>query len=979
MPIYIILFGACICIALLLIVRRQPPTKQKIKEIWHGHVYWDDNNTILTPNLRSDLPMNETAKEVRRSEPLREVTIKTTTRKIDLPSDKKSIVMIDNRHFSYWQPTLNSAIKYTSNDWGIEIFVSKKYDQFALVKKFLDSTGRRTRLNHYDMHFNKKHKHRSINSLLKQETFWETIEAESIFFIQPDGVVCRNGIDEFLKYDYVGAPWSHRPDGLVQGNGGMSLRKRSFMLDCLKNYHKHDNDPEDVYFSNCAKDRGVSADLANSKRFGMEAIWSKDSITIHQLYFNPKLTLGRTKAKVFEDICAQCPEIMEIPYFKARFDIVNDLPTPLLNILTRTTSSRYKQFVKLSKSIQKQTTTARHIISSEDDKTEYNMNDIFFVEHENRGAGCHKQVSLSAGKGCCPYNKHLNVLKNQVKKGWVLILDDDSLILSDTFVERLTNHLEKTKRNKIVVFPVKYGPNNRKLPAAHHIKFGDIDMANFVVHISNIRDYRFTSDCGGDFRFLKHLMQKGLKVDWFDMKVAIHANTNGAQQGVLTSSQECPCYEQRIDKLGVVGIDRRPAKFKGLFERHRMVCAVFKHKLTPNGNWLYFGPEKTHISILRQKWPDVTFTGIDYFAKGYHYEKNTLQGDVQDLYNIKSNTYDGIIILHVLEHVASIKKSLSELHRILKPGGKIIHETPCQTNSKSFKCDGHRNYLICKQFDHYWGYNCNDLHRLFSQNFSCENIEFSDNLSKKYAIDVQSTQSDQLSTICTKNEKTTIVLMGYSTKRNQNYKNIFEAYGSMDSLIDKIIFIWNNVNEPTPTIPNKYTTEIQLIRSTKNSLNNRFNVSMFVKTRSILTIDDDILLSKDAISNLLNSYKGNPEVITGLFGRSYSEDGKYYYTIRPNLNKMALTGTAIFDTKYAIAYMENSKVMEFVDSEMNCEDIAMNFLVRYITKKEPIILSNAKWIHKLPEPDGLSLKPGWTGKRHKCISFMLNYYKNNKK
>jgi len=758
LPSYFVMFGACICIILLVAARHHPPSRQKIKEIWHGRVYWLDDNTTLTPNLRSVAPMNETVKEVQRPEPLREVTIKTVTRKIDLPSDKKSIVMMDDRPFSYWQPTLVSAIKYTSSDWGIELFVSKQYGQFALVKKFLDSTGRRTRLNHYDMHFNKKDKHRSINSLLKQETFWETIEAESIFFIQPDGVVCRNGIDEFLEYDYVGAPWAHRPDGLVQGNGGMSLRKRSFMLDCLKNYHKHDNDPEDVYFSNCAKDRGVSADLANSKRFGMEAIWSKDSITIHQLYFQPKLTLGRTKAKVFEDICAQCPEIMEIPYFKAtpyfKAKFVISDGRPLLNILTRTTSSRVEQFDRLSKSIEKQTIAPRHIISSEDratDKTD--MTDIFFVEHENRGTGCHKQVSLSAGKGCCPYNKHLNVLKNQVKKGWVLILDDDSLILSDTFVERLTNHLEKTKTNKIVVFPAKYGPNNRQLPAAHHIKFGDIDMANFVVHISNIRDYTFTSDCGGDFRFLKHLMQKGLKVDWFDMKVAIHANINGAQQGVLAASQECPCYDQRIDKLGVVGVDPRPALFKGLFERHRWVCAVFKHKIAPSGNWLYFGPEKTHISILRQKWPDVTFTGIDYFAEGYQYEKNTLQGDVQDLYNIKSNTYDGIIILHVLEHVASIKKSLSELHRILKPGGKIIHETPCQTNSKSFKCDGHRDNLICKQFDHYWGYNCDDLHDLISTEFSCENIDFSDTIIKKYAMIHENSKTSVERGICTKNIK----------------------------------------------------------------------------------------------------------------------------------------------------------------------------------------------------------------------------------
>ena len=247
---YWLVFAFIVCIYLLWSAEHLTGPKEKLKRIWRNRIVWQYENTTLTPNLRSVEPMGETAKEVHRPEPLREVTIKTATRKIDLSSDKKSIVMMDERPFSYWQPTLVSAIKYTSSDWGIELFVSKQYDQFALVKKFLDSTGRRTRLNHYDMHFNKNHKHRSINSLLKQETFWETIEAESIFFIQADGVMCRNGIDEFLEYDYVGAPWAHRPDGLVQGNGGTSLRKRSFMLDCLKNYHKHDNDPEDVYFSN---------------------------------------------------------------------------------------------------------------------------------------------------------------------------------------------------------------------------------------------------------------------------------------------------------------------------------------------------------------------------------------------------------------------------------------------------------------------------------------------------------------------------------------------------------------------------------------------------------------------------------------------------------------------------------------------------------------------------------------------------------
>ena len=40
--------------------------------------------------------------------------------------------------------------------------------------------------------------------------------------------------------------------------------------------------------------------------------------------------------------------------------------------------------------------------------------------------------------------------------------------------------------------------------------------------------------------------------------------------------------------------------------------------------------------------------------------------------------------------------------------------------------------------------------------------------------------------------KTTIVLMGYSTKRLENYQQIFPAYGAMEQALDRIIFLWNS-------------------------------------------------------------------------------------------------------------------------------------------------------------------------------------------
>lgn len=41
--------------------------------------------------------------------------------------------------------------------------------------------------------------------------------------------------DEFLKYDYIGAPWGWHGDGLNTGNGGFSLRSKKLMCHLLDN------------------------------------------------------------------------------------------------------------------------------------------------------------------------------------------------------------------------------------------------------------------------------------------------------------------------------------------------------------------------------------------------------------------------------------------------------------------------------------------------------------------------------------------------------------------------------------------------------------------------------------------------------------------------------------------------------------------------------------------------------------------------
>ncbi|KOS19307.1 hypothetical protein ESCO_000165 [Escovopsis weberi] len=74
---------------------------------------------------------------------------------------------------------------------------------------------------------------------------------EWLLLFQTDSVVCANArlsVDDFLGYDWVGAPWN--PRGQWGGNGGLSLRRVSTIVDVLRNQVRpRGGEPEDVWLS----------------------------------------------------------------------------------------------------------------------------------------------------------------------------------------------------------------------------------------------------------------------------------------------------------------------------------------------------------------------------------------------------------------------------------------------------------------------------------------------------------------------------------------------------------------------------------------------------------------------------------------------------------------------------------------------------------------------------------------------------------
>ncbi|KAF5008847.1 hypothetical protein FDECE_4871 [Fusarium decemcellulare] len=75
--------------------------------------------------------------------------------------------------------------------------------------------------------------------------------AEMLLVFQTDSIVCANNkrtMDDFLGYDYVGAPWNTR--ARYGGNGGLSIRRVSRIIDVLRNQQRtHNSEPEDVWLS----------------------------------------------------------------------------------------------------------------------------------------------------------------------------------------------------------------------------------------------------------------------------------------------------------------------------------------------------------------------------------------------------------------------------------------------------------------------------------------------------------------------------------------------------------------------------------------------------------------------------------------------------------------------------------------------------------------------------------------------------------
>lgn len=142
------------------------------------------------------------------------------------------------------------------------------------------------------------------NNLLYEKTFWENFKGKKLLIYQQDSFLFHTtNINNFLKYDYIGAPWpKHQDDNKnLVGNGGFSIRTKDKMLEVInlskdivlgestKEYMINtnlDRCPEDVYFSKTLIDYnlGLVSNRETALLFSQELEKSVNPIGGHQFY-----------------------------------------------------------------------------------------------------------------------------------------------------------------------------------------------------------------------------------------------------------------------------------------------------------------------------------------------------------------------------------------------------------------------------------------------------------------------------------------------------------------------------------------------------------------------------------------------------------------------------------------------------------------------------------------------------------------------
>ncbi|MBN2638073.1 MAG: methyltransferase domain-containing protein [Bacteroidales bacterium] len=180
-------------------------------------------------------------------------------------------------------------------------------------------------------------------------------------------------------------------------------------------------------------------------------------------------------------------------------------------------------------------------------------------------------------------------------------------------------------------------------------------------------------------------------------------------------------------------------------DRDRLIYVFLKNKtnlLITQNMLLHVAPEPTLYKRFKRN-KNIQYFPVTKYQEGLYYENKLPSADLLDL-SFEGETFDWVICNHVLEHIEDDAKAMSEIYRVLKPGGKALLQVPISfildktyENPEITTKEGREVHF--GQFDHVRIYGNDYVQRLATAGFLVEVIEQEKELStiqnlKKFAL-----------------------------------------------------------------------------------------------------------------------------------------------------------------------------------------------------------------------------------------------------
>ena len=165
-------------------------------------------------------------------------------------------------------------------------------------------------------------------------------------------------------------------------------------------------------------------------------------------------------------------------------------------------------------------------------------------------------------------------------------------------------------------------------------------------------------------------------------------------------------------------------------ERHRLLWLYLKNEtdfFTSQKKVLHIAPEQCFLKRFKKQ------KNLDYITADLYSPIADVKADICNL-PFEDNSFDVVFCNHVLEHIADDKKAMSELYRVLKPGGLGIFQIPqdltLETTYEDFSITTpEERTKHFGQYDHVRIYGKDYFDKLRAVGFNVNEVDYSKTLS----------------------------------------------------------------------------------------------------------------------------------------------------------------------------------------------------------------------------------------------------------